>query len=273
MLQWCSIAAVLPALMGIAPAVAGVPLANYRSVHDLSLAVGADMSEAGAVKARLVTEFTGSRCSGYTTRLRFVTRSTGEEGQARTDDVRSVMFETVDGFYEFTHETYAEDDLVEVTAGVAERKDDGIAVTLNEPEEASVSIAAGTAFPTEQVVWVLEAAIAGKRFVAFDIYDGTEGGEVVYSTSTVIGQASTDAGDLGVETSIADAGFAGQRHWPVTISYFKQPAGTDMTPDYTMSIVVYENGISRDITLDYGGFALAGKLTQLEVLPTPACPD
>jgi hypothetical protein len=247
MLQWCSIAAVLSALMGIAAAVAGVPLANYRSVHDLSLAVGADMSEAGAVKARL--------------------------GQARTDDVRSVMFETVDGFYEFTHETYAEDNLVEVSAGVAERKDDGIAVTLNEPEEASVSIAAGTAFPTEQVVRVLEAAIAGKRFVAFDIYDGTEGGEVVYSTSTVIGQASTDAGDIGVETSIADAGFAGQRHWPVTISYFKQPAGTDMTPDYTMSIIVYENGVSRDITLDYGGFALAGKLTQLEVLPTPACPD
>lgn len=273
MFQWCSIAAVLSALVDIAPAVAGVPLANYRSVHDLSLAVGADMSEPGAVKARLVTEFTGSRCSGYTTRLRFVTRSTGEEGQARTDDVRSVMFETADGFYEFTHETYAEDDLVEVSAGVAERKDDGIAVTLHEPEEASLSIAAGTAFPTEQVVWVLEAATAGKRFVAFDIYDGTEGGELVYSTSTVIGQASTNAGDLGVETSIADAGFADQRHWPVTISYFKQPAGTDMTPDYTMSLIVYENGISRDITLDYGGFALAGKLTQLELLPSPACPE
>jgi hypothetical protein len=273
MLRWLSIAAVLSALSVSAPATAGMPLANYRSVHDLTLAAGADMSEAGSVKARLVTEFTGSRCSGYTTRLRFVTRSTGDEGQARTDDVRSMMFETVDGFYEFTHETYAEDELVEVTAGIAERADDAATVTLSEPEEKSLVLAAGTAFPTEQVVWVLEAAIAGTRFVAFDIYDGTEGGEVVYGTSTVIGDASTAADDLGVETSIADAGFADQRHWPVTISYFEQPAGADMTPDYTMSLIVYENGVSRDLTLDYGTFALVGKLTQLEMLAAPPCPD
>ena len=266
-------ALVVPVLLGAAPALAGVPLANYRSVHDLTLASGAELAEVGSIKARLVTEFTGSRCTGYTTKMRFVTRSTGGEAGTRTDDLRSVLFETTDGFYEFTHETYSEDGLADVSAGTAERTDDGVTVALSEPEEKSFDLAAGTAFPTEQVVWVLEAAIAGKRFVAFDIYDGTEGGEVVYGTSSVIGKGSTDADDLGVETSVAAAGFAGQRHWPVTISYFQQPAGTAMTPDYTMSLVVYENGVSRDLKLDYGTFALAGKLTQLEMLPAPPCAE
>jgi hypothetical protein len=271
--RWFAIAVFLPAVGVAAPASAGVPLANYRSVHDLNLAGGAELAEIGSMKARLVTEFTGSRCAGYTTKMRFVTRSTGDEGAARTDDVRSVMFETADGFYEFTHETYSEDGLVDVSAGTAERGEAGVTVRLTEPEEKSFDLDAETAFPTEQVVRVLAAAVAGKRFVAFDLYDGTEGGESVYGTSTVIGAATTAADDLGVETSVADAGFAAQRHWPVTISYFPQSAGTAMTPDYTMSLIVYENGVSRDLKLDYGTFALAGKLTQLEMLPVPPCAE
>lgn len=252
-------------------ALAGVPLANYRSVHDLTLA-GSDLGDGGSIKARLVTEFTGSRCSGFTTRMRFVTRSVGGEGDARTDDVRSMLFEAPDGFFEFTHETYVDDELVERSVGTAERDEGAVNVTLTEPEEKSFSLDGDIAFPTEQVTRAIDAAVAGEKFVAFDLYDGTEGGEVVYGTANVIGQVSTDAGDIGVETAIADAGFATQRHWPITISYFQQPAGTEMTPDYTMSLIVYENGVSRDVKLDYGTFALIGKLTRLEMLPVPSCP-
>jgi hypothetical protein len=271
--RWFPFAIVMSVVLVGGPAFAGMPLANYRTVHDLTLAAGAEFSDAGSIKARLVTEFTGSACAGYTTRLRFVTSSVGDGGEARTDDVRSVMYESADGSYEFTHETYAEDGLVEVSMGTAERTGEGVAVALSEPEEKSFVLDSGTAFPTEQVVWVLAAAVAGKRFVSFDIYDGSEGGEKVYGTATVIGRPSTAADDLGVETGIAEAGFADQRHWPVTISYFQQPAGSEMTPDYTMSLILYENGITRDLKLDYGAFALAGKLTQLEMLPPPPCLD
>jgi hypothetical protein len=267
-------AMVLSVVLVGGPAYAGMPLANYRTVHDLTLAAGAEFSDSGSIKARLVTEFTGSACAGYTTRLRFVTSSSiGDGSETRTDDIRSVMFESADGAYKFTHETYAEDELVEVSTGTAERTGEGVAVVLSEPEEKSFVLDPGTALPTEQVVRVLAAAVAGKRFVSFDVYDGSEGGEKVYGTATVIGRPSTAADDLGVETSIAEAGFADQRHWPVTISYFQQPAGSEMTPDYTMSLVLYENGITRDLKLDYGAFALDGKLTQLELLPPPPCRD
>lgn len=253
------------------PALAAMPLANYRSVHDLTLAEGGDL-DVGSVKGRLVTEFTGSACSGYTTRTRFVTRYSNDEGDLRTDDVRSLMFETVDGFYEFTHETFEGEELVERTAGTARRDGGAPQVDLTEPEEKNFALAPDTAFPTEQVVRVLDAARAGKKFLTMDLYDGSEGGEVAYSTSVVIGERSTAADDLDGETAIAEAGFASQAHWRMTISYFPQPAGSEMTPDYTMSLVVYENGISRDVKLDYGVFALVGKLTRLEMLPTPACP-
>jgi hypothetical protein len=266
------LAAAIAAGFGGVPALAGVPLANYRSVHDLSLGDGGDL-DVGSIKGRLVTEFTGSACDGYTTRMRFVTQSTSDEGDTRTDDVRSLMFETTDGFYEFTHETFEGEELVETSSGSVQRTADGAVVELVEPDERTIALPEDTAFPTEQVVRVIDAAIEGKRFVSFNLYDGTENGEIVYDTSVVIGEATTAADDLGEETSIADAGFANQRHWRATISYFRESSGVEMTPDYTMSLVIYENGVSRDVKLDYGSFALEGKLTQLEMLPTPACPE
>ena len=39
-----------------------------------------------------------------------------------------------------------------------------------------------------------------------------------------------------------------------------------------MSFVIYENGIGRKLRIDYGDFALTGKLTQLDLLPDTTCP-
>jgi hypothetical protein len=251
------------------PAPAMVPLAGYLAVHDLSLAPGGDASN---VSGRIVTEFSGSACAGYTTRLRYVTRSTSDEGDSQVDDSRSTTYETAAGRFEFTNENYSNDELVDRAVGTATRKDEGIVVTLTQPTEKTLILDRGIVFPTEQVSRVIEAAREGKKFLAVDLYDGSEAGETVFNTATVIGKESTATDDLGGETAIADAGLAGMRHWPVTISYFEQPSQADMTPAYTMSLVVYENGVFRDIRLDYGKFALVGKLTRLELRPASPCP-
>jgi hypothetical protein len=60
------------------------------------------------------------------------------------------------------------------------------------------------------------------------------------------------------------------RRWPVTVSYFE--AGSDQqTPIYTLGFELFENGISRDLTLDYGDFRLKGAMTTLDILPPTPC--
>ncbi|MCR4281529.1 MAG: cell envelope integrity EipB family protein, partial [Bauldia sp.] len=240
------LAVLFAASVSAPPALADMPLAGYRAVHDLSPAPGGDI---GAISGRIVTEFSGSECTGYTTRLRYVTQNITDEGDRQTDDTRSTTYETTDGFFEFTNENYSNDELVDRSVGMAERKDDGITVKLTEPAEKAFPLGRAVVFPTEQVSRAIEAALAGKKFLALDLYDGSEAGETVFSTATVIGKVSTAPDDLGEETAVADAGFAGMRHWPVTISYFEGPSQADMTPAYTMSVVIYENGVFRDIRL------------------------
>lgn len=256
-----------------APSLAGTSLTGFKAVYDLALAHGAELAGLASVTGRTVTEFRGSACAGYMTSFRFVTRTTSDEGKVLIDDIRSTSFETPDGYYEFENEIYSGDTLTRRSAGTAERDEHATTVKLTAPAERTFDIAADVVFPAEQVVRVIDGALAGENFLAFPLYDGTEEGETVYGTSTVIGAASTAGDDLGTETAVADAGFAALRHWPVTISYFQGDSRTEMTPVYTMSLILYENGISRALKLDYGAYTLTGTLTHLEVLPSGSCPE
>jgi len=62
--------------------------------------------------------------------------------------------------------------------------------------------------------------------------------------------------------------------WPVTISYFeknKQADSSEQTPAYAIGFELYENGISRALTLDYNDFVVTGKLTSLEIKDKKPC--
>jgi hypothetical protein len=43
-------------------------------------------------------------------------------------------------------------------------------------------------------------------------------------------------------------------------------------PIYSISFELYENGISRALTLDYNDFAISGEMTQLDVKASKPCP-
>ena len=68
-------------------------------------------------------------------------------------------------------------------------------------------------------------------------------------------------------------GGAGQlRRWPVTISYFEQGASLgEQLPVYAIGFELFENGISRALSLDYGDFVVSGNMSQLELKDSPAC--
>ncbi len=61
----------------------------------------------------------------------------------------------------------------------------------------------------------------------------------------------------------------------MTISYFekkKQEDASEQTPAYSIGFELYENGISRALTLDYNDFIVTGKLSSLEIKDAKPCP-
>ena len=202
-----------------------------------------------------------------------MTESEDPEGQSQITDSRSSTFESADGqSLEFANETYTGDVLAEESRGKASRKNLDVDVALDRPASKNFALGPSVVFPTEQMERILSSALGGQSFLHLDVYDGSEDGETVFETAGIIGHVSTASDDVGSETAVKDAGIAGLRHWPLTLSYFDKAETGDDTPFYVMSFVIYENGVGRTLKIDYGDFTLAGKLTKLELLPTSPCP-
>src|SRR6202022_1010298 len=73
--------------------------------------------------------------------------------------------------------------------GYAERTGDTVTIKLKQPAAKTFTIDKQTVFPTEQVRRIIDAARDGKSLLELDVYDGSEDGQKIFHTLTVIGQS------------------------------------------------------------------------------------
>ena len=222
------------------------------------------------MSGRMVYEFTGSACTGFTTNFRFVTRiNTGED--TRLTDQQTKTFEDTDkGEFRFETKSFTDEQMDKEVAGEAHDEDSKVKVEIQRPDPRELELVS-SAFPTEHMLEVIKNAREGKRFFETRIFDGSENGDQSMITNTVIGPQQTPK-DAPTSDDADKAGeFSEAAYWPVTIAYFNEGGAGDATPVYSMSFKLYENGITRDLTMDYGDFVLSGSLSKLEVLDKPKC--
>jgi hypothetical protein len=256
-----------------AAAAAPVRLVPHRAVYDLSLA-RSDSSGRGveAVRGRIAFDFDGDACDGYTVNYRQVTVMEGGASGSRTLDTRTATFEAGDGrSMRFKTDSRLQGARSRSVDGVAHRAEDGsLAIRLRQPKRASLSIRQEPAFPTEHIRRLIASAQAGENKLALKVYDGSDDGRTVFDTLALIGHRIEPGAGRDLEEAVQQEALSGSARWPVTVSYFSSERG-DQTPVYTISFDLYDNGISRNLLLDYGDFALQGELRTLDMRPYPAC--
>lgn len=250
----------------VEPTLAG-GLVPHRVAYDLVLESTPRMSDLGVnMKGRMVYEFTGNACEGYNVNFRFVLETIDGEGNSAVTDLRNKNFESGDGrSFDFRSQTFVNEVQTEDLNGAAVRDGDKVNVKLKLAENTEFAIDKPVIFPTAQLLKTIAEAEKGVTVFSDDIYDGSDGGQHVFHTSTVIGAARATPPDES-EKPIGD-----MRRWPVTVSYFGADAGSDQMPDYSISFDLWENGVSSKMRLDYGDFVLNGKIVHLELLPETAC--
>jgi EipB-like len=249
-----------------------VPLAAHRAIYDLKLSKAQGKQPLQAVRGRIVYDFSGSACEGYGLQFRQVTELDNGEGKTAVSDLRSTTWE--DGAaksFRFNSQNYLNDELVDTVDGEADRRSNGVTVKLTKPQ--GKQFAAGSvSFPTEQMRGILVAARGGQSLLDLGIYDGSENGEKIYQSLTVIGRKILAEDHKPSDAAAGQAALDHMDRWPVTISYFdKSDKGGEQTPAYTISFELYNNGVSRALVLDYGDFAVSGEMTSLELKNTKPC--
>jgi hypothetical protein len=258
-----------PASAEAAPALAG-----HRAVYDLKLASSRGRRAIESVRGRILYDFSGSACEGYALQFRQVSEINSGEGKVVLSDLRAASWEDGDGkSFRFNSENRVDQRVVDTVDGNATRGSSDIAVKLTKPKEKTLDLDVKIAFPTEHMRRIIAAAEAGQTLLELPVYDGSESGEKVFSTLTVIGREIAPDEKKPDDAAAGKTALAGLKRWPVTISYFEQGTanGGEQMPVYAIGFELYENGISRALMLDYGDFVVAGVMSQLELKDTPTC--
>jgi EipB-like len=248
-------------------------LASHRAVYELKLAHTRGNSPAVAARGRILYDFSGSACEGYALQFRQVSELDNGEGKVSLSDLRSTTWE--DGAakkFIFKSQNYLNETLIDSVDGQAERQHDKVAVSLTRPAAKTFDLEAAMVFPTDHMRRIIEAAREGKNILELPIYDGSEKGEKVYNTLTVIGPAIAPNERVPTDAAAGSQALAGLKRWPVTVSYFdKTASGGDQAPVYAIKFELYENGVSRALMLDYNDFAISGELTSIELRESAPC--
>lgn len=255
---------------GGTPLLAG-PLAAHRAVYDLTLDRASERSGVTGLSGRMVYEFNGSPCEGYTVNFRFVTRIATEDTQRLTDQ-QTTTYEDGEGkTFRFVTKSFVDQALDKEVRGKAERDGDSLRVALEKPEAEKIDLET-TLFPTGHMIDMIGRAAKGETFYETTIFDGSEDADRVMTTTVVLGRKADSAADDPEAKAFGQA--APASFWPVTIAYFDpQGEGGGEIPTYRIAFKLQEDGVTRDLLMDYGDFAMRGKLVEFAPMKPQACPN
>lgn len=244
------------------------------SLHET--VAGSNVSD---VRGRLVFDFEGSACAGFSLKSRLVTEIVDRDGNTMVTDLRSSTWENAAGDkFRFDNSQYVDRRLSEQVSGQAARrkKAEGIEVTLDKPQRRRLKLEGRALFPTQHSIAILEAAKAGYGVLQADVYDASEQGKKLLQTTTFIGKPSIATSAAAKPARIANADkLDGVASWPISISYYDvvdNPKKDTGVPAYELSFRLFANGVSQDLLINYGNFSISGDLAGIEFHAAKACP-
>jgi hypothetical protein len=223
------------------------------------------------IRGRLLFNFGGSACDGYTLETRLVTAIVDREGKASLTDIKTDSFEQGNGgSYRFQSSQSTNSQITEAARGLASRKEKppSIVVDVQKPAKSRLTLPGTVLFPTQHSLAILDIAREGGTRLHADFFDGSEKGTKVYQTTAFIGKPLMAGANKSLPGIKNGAALDDLVSWPVVISYYDDKQSREGVPVYEISFRLYANGVTRKLKLDYGTFSMSGDLASIE-FPKP----
>ncbi len=245
---------------------AAAEIVSHRALYTMSLA-GA-RNDSGVVGARGTMAYQwGESCDGWIVEQRYKLSINYAEAQDVDIVSNFVTWEAKDAQrYRFNQKETrngATDEEIRGSAAL-DGPDKGGTANFEKPKPDAMKLPAGTLFPSIHTINIIEKAQAGENFFSRQVFDGaTVSGAVL--VSAVIGPKIEPDPELAKKSPLLE-----RPGWRVRLAFF--PADTSAEkPDYELGMLLLDNGISRDMTIDYGDYTIKAKLDDIEPLGKPHC--
>lgn len=225
-----------------------------------------------AMDGRIVYQMTGNACDGVSIQYRFVTRIRAGREVFVTDQ-QSASFESPDGKeFSFSTKSFVNEQPDQQIKGSASVTNEGIRVVHSGEDEKTLDLESGL-FTTSHLLQVMESAEQGEAFVSHSVFDGSGDADKVLNSASVIGKQKIVSEKIEGEDGEGLEKLLNTPAWPITMSYFETGGGNtaEALPIYEASFLLYENGVTRDLTMRYPEYQLKATLKEIEFLDVESC--
>jgi hypothetical protein len=263
------------ALLGAMALLAGGPLfaagaadiLPHRAFYSLKLANAQGRSGIVAVEGGMFVEWVES-CEGWAVTQRIRLSLLRADYPEVDTDTSFATWESRDGLeYRFHSRTLRNGEVSEELRGMASLVEAGGAgvATFSEPAPLEFVLPTGTVFPTEHMQLLIDAARDGESRLSRIVFDGASL-EGPLEVNAVIG------GPVAPEDlpPIDDPALADGTSWHMRLAFFPMDSQIP-EPTYELGVQLQENGVAREMVLDYSDFAIDARLDRFEALPRPEC--
>jgi hypothetical protein len=251
-----------------------VDITAHRALYTMSLAGSKTDSGVTGAQGQMGYQW-GETCDGWTVEQRYELTINYAESQDVKIVSNFVTWESKDGLrYRFNQKETRNGTVDEEIRGSAQLDGPGKggSITFEKPQPQTIKLPAGALFPSAHTILLIQKAQAGENFVSRQVFDGAtvEGAVLV---SAVIGpkiEPKVKAEPTAANDPVLDDPVLQRPGWRVRLAFF--PADTKAEkPDYELGMMLIDNGISRDMVIDYGDYTIKAKLNKIQALGKPHC--
>ena len=250
----------------LSPPLGAVEISPHRALYTMTL--GSTAVDSGVVGATGAMDYEwGETCNGWTIEQRY--RLKMRYAESRDVDVTStfVTWESKDGLrYRFNQRETRNGALDQEIRGEAKLDGPGkggIAV-FTKPRPQTLKLAPGVLFPSAHTILLINKAKAGATFVTRQVFDGATDENAVQVSAVIATKMPADPISGKPNPLLEHPG------WQIRLAFFPVDPKAEQ-PDYELGMDLLDDGVSRDMVIDYGDYSIRAKLDDIEPLDKPAC--
>jgi len=264
------VASAAPPAAKSAPATtSGIEVQPHRALYEMTLESAKPNSGVVGATGSLAYQW-GESCDGWTIEQRYKLNMQYEQDQPVDINSNFVTWESKDGkSYRFnerrTRNGQADED-IKGDAALKGAKGAGAAV-FSKPKDQNFDLPPGSLFPTAHTLLLIRKAEDGEHYLSADVFDGSSVDGAV-DISAVLGpkiDPKAHPPSATVKSPLID-----RPSWNVRMAFFPE-SSKDENPDYELGMRLMDNGVSSEMTIDYGDYVIKAKLKEIQALPKPAC--
>lgn len=243
-----------------------VDLASHKAIYDIRMKSAQTGSQVLDVRGKMLFTFKKS-CDGWISNHKFSLDYEYTGSPPMEVESKFTSFEGFGGkLLNFSSSRIANGEQDQELRGLATISDTKKIAQFSIPEDLSFKLSDATLFPAAHTIKLIEAAKQGQKIVNAEVFDGSDDKGPV-EINAVIGKKIVSEPDTKLDKALT--GGAG---WVMRLAVFPSSGDDNQTTsDYEMTMNMLENGVIKDMTVDYHNFSVTQKLVAIEPLKEDKC--